>query len=220
MKALVETRDYPCVAAVKSFALRDYVVGIYEGFGTGKHWRQLRSDLLHFISLFKASRSPYLTFWAVFDEASEAPEAGFDAALWRELSFLTAEEWKDADHDRRFSSDPLAENFGFSLGGEAFFVVGLHHRSSRLSRRFPVPALIFNLFSQFELLAKAGIYAPMVETNRRRDAKLQGSANPMAVQYGELWESIQFSGRENPPDWQCPFRFIRNADKPHRGNET
>ncbi len=48
----------------------------------------------------------------------------------------------------------------------------------------------------------------MVKAIRTRDNKFDHSANPMAVAYGEKWESIQFSGRINLPSWQCPFQFL------------
>ena len=82
--------------------------------------------------------------------------------------------------------------------------MGLHPRSSRLSRRFPYPAVVFNLYEQFEALGAA--YEPMVELIRRRDRRFQGSVNPTVERWADKWESIQFSGRENPPDWKCPFR--------------
>lgn len=85
-------------------------------------------------------------------------------------------------------------------------MVGLHPKSSRKARRFTIPALIFNLYDQFEQLDEETEFYPMVKTNRKRDIAFQGSVNPMVERYAEEWESIQFSGKDNPPEWKCPFK--------------
>lgn len=40
----------------------------------------------------------------------------------------------------------------------------------------------------------------------------------MAVQFGEKWESIQFSGRQNSKDWKCPFQHLRPEGVGHALN--
>ncbi|MBX3034657.1 MAG: YqcI/YcgG family protein [Bdellovibrionaceae bacterium] len=211
---LIGQHHYPCIAAITSYHRDDYRLGFYGELGRGQAWRELRQDLLFFLNEQKTTSSPYLTFWAVFDPVPPLSEEEFEQRLWRELSFLTSEEQKDLDWPADAPKDPADKKFCFSLGGEAFFVVGLHERSSRLSRRFPRPALVFNVFRQFQSLMTEGLYEPMVQKNRQRDVRFQGSANPMALWHGDDWESIQFSGRDNPPEWKCPFHFRRESEKP------
>ena len=31
---------------------------------------------------------------------------------------------------------------------------------------------------------------------------------------GDVWESIQYSGRENADSWKCPFHFLKKQNKP------
>jgi FPC/CPF motif-containing protein YcgG len=140
----------------------------------------------------------------VFDDAVPLTEEEFESVMWKELSHLSASPAEASRWDPRFSSDPADKNFCFSFGGDAFFLVGMHPRSSRLARRFPFPTVVFNLFDQFEALGSA--YEPMVKLNRRRDRLFQGSVNPTVERWADKWESIQYSGRDNPPDWECPFR--------------
>ncbi|UPT76175.1 MAG: YqcI/YcgG family protein [Elusimicrobiota bacterium] len=71
----------------------------------------------------------------------------------------------------------------------------------------PLPAIVFNLFEQFEALGDA--YEPMVKANRARDVLYQGQVNPTVARWADVWESIQFSGRENGAEWKCPFRGKR-----------
>lgn len=206
-------KDYPCIAALRSYHKDEYQVGLYGRFGSGESWRDLRNDLLFFLSEQRRSSSIYLTFWAVF-EPNEMGEEEFEERLWRELSCLTSEEEKHLDWKPGASTDPDDKGFRFSLGGTEFFVVGLHSNNSRLARRFSRPCLVFNVFDQFEQLAKLGQYDSMVRINRERDVKFQGDVNPMVAEHGEEWETIQFSGRMNEKKWKCPFHFLWAKDKP------
>lgn len=201
---LAGRKDYPCVAALRAVTAGEYRVGVYSAFGSGESSRALGRDL----SLFKAqqaeSKSPYLTFWAVFDDASELTEEEFESVMWKELSALSASTPEAGRWDPKFSANPADKDFCFSFEGDAFFLVGMHPRSSRLARRFPFPAVVFNLYEQFEALGDG--YDPLVRRIRRRDALFSGSVNPVVERWADRWESIQFSGRDNPPDWKCPFR--------------
>ena len=204
INGLLTRKDYPCVAAMSAARNSEHRVGIYSAFGSGASSRALGRDLALFKAEQAASKSPYLSFWAVFDDAAPLTENEFETLMWKELSLLSASTPAASRWDPMFSSDPSDPKFCFSFEGDAFFLVGMYPRSSRLSRRFPFPAVVFNLYAQFEALGAA--YEPMVELIRRRDRRFQGSVNPTVERWADKWESIQFSGRDNPPDWKCPFR--------------
>ena len=203
IRSLVNQKFYPCVAAIQALHKQEVDVHVYQNFGTGKSSSTLHQDLLKFLCQQMRTRSTLLSFFAVFPNSQVSSEDEFQDALWRELSSVSAldkSEW-----DPRFSSDPKSKKFCFSLAGHAFFVVGLHDKSSRQARRFAYPTLVFNVYDQFTQLAERGEYLPMIEKNRARDLKFQGSVNPMVEKHGDEWESIQFSGKENPESWKCPF---------------
>ncbi len=209
---LVTQKNYPCVAAIKSVIEKEYRIGVYRGFGRGQNTLKLAQDLFLFQQEVQSSGSIYLSFWATFPFDVCENESRFEESLWEELSLLAAASGFDSSWDPKVSSDPTTPEFCFSFNGSAFFVVGLHPQSSRLSRRFFCPSLIFNVFSQFDQLADQGQYDSMVKINRKRDIKFQGSVNPMARDFGEVWESIQFSGKNNSPDWKCPFQHLPKKD--------
>ena len=204
IEKLITAPNYPCGPAVASLQKDQYMIGVYKGFGLGQQTSSLYKDLLYFSQCQKSSCAPYMSFWAVFDE-SVSGESEFEDSLWKELSFLSSNEHSFVPWDPNFSSDPNDKNFCFSLGGDAFFVVGVHPQSSRLARQFPWPAIVFNLYVQFEELNRKGIYENIVKQNRNREMKFQGSLNPMVELHGDHWEAIQFSGQSNPPTWKCPF---------------
>lgn len=213
IKSLISQPHYPCVAALRSYHKDDYQVGFYSGFGTGISGEHLREDLDAFLTAQRQSRSPYLTYWAVFDGDESRDEERFENEMWNELSHITSFEDSKTDWPEGVTTDPNDKAFCFHLFGEAFFVVGLHSRSSRASRRFRHPTLIFNIFSQFRELDRQSLYHPMVKTNRARDTRFQGSPNPMSVRHGDDWETIQFSGRTNSDQWKCPFHFLFRSRK-------
>ena len=201
------------MGAVHSLRHRDYLLGIYSGFGTGASWRELREDLLYFLAEARRSKSPYLTFWAIFPGETAASEESYERQFWNELSHLTSIEDRESDWAGDPVVDPADQAFQIRLEGEALFAVGLHPVSERRGRRFSCCAIVFNAFSQFEALAEAGKYEPMVKANRRLDTLFQGSPNPMVVEHGEKWETIQFSGSAKPKTWKCPFAFLHRKQK-------
>ena len=207
---------YPCVAAIRSVIRKDHIIATYGQFGSGTHWQQLRVDLLRYIELQRATQSRYMSFWAVFSFLNPIPddEITFEEHLWYELSLLSSEEERSIDWDKNDSSNPNDPSFCLSLDRERLFVVGLHPQSSRMARRFSRPALVFNTLSQFEQFENDGTYRDLVHTIRCRDLQVQGSINPMVLAHGDVWESIQYSGRENPASWKCPFEFMKQQNKP------
>ncbi|XGC79555.1 guanitoxin biosynthesis heme-dependent pre-guanitoxin N-hydroxylase GntA [Bdellovibrio bacteriovorus] len=206
LRELVNQKNYPCVAAVKAFHDGDFIFDTYSGFGSGESAQRLGQNLLSFKKKQSQPGQEYLTYIAVFPNDQSPDEHTFEQQLFNELSAIwnypeIAGKWDD-----KFSANPEDKNFCFSLDGSAFFVVGMHPKSSRLARQLPYNTLIFNLYSQFQGLREKGIFDSMVKSIRHRDVQFQGSVNPMVELYDNKWEAIQYSGKMNPPDWKCPFR--------------
>ena len=132
--------------------------------------------------------------------------------MWARLQSLADKDaWRGQPYDEKVSADPSDPHFSLSFGGEAFFLVGLHPNASRPARRFERPAVVFNLYDQFERLRAAGKYESMREKILSRDEALAGSRNPMLARHGEISEARQYSGRAGEPDWGCPFRYAGDA---------
>ena len=93
----------------------------------------------------------------------------------------------------------------FSFAGTAFFVVGLHAASSRTTRRFAWPTLVFNPHQQFDQLREVGLYSRFQRVIRDAELDLQGEINPMLSDFGERSEAPQYSGRQVGPEWRRPF---------------
>jgi FPC/CPF motif-containing protein YcgG len=198
--------DFPCVGA-KAAANRDGISFVVaRDFGSG--WDDLRimPGLLDLAKRYRADPVPFQSMVVLFESGAPADEAGFERQLWARLQSLTdKDQWLGQRPDPRVAHDPQDPHFAMSFGGEGFFVVGLHPRSSRPARRFEAPAMVFNLHDQFERLREAGRYDKLRGAILDRDLALAGSMNPMLAQHGTKSAARQYSGRAVGDQWQCPF---------------
>ena len=201
---------FPCVGA-KS-ALAKGTLKILPCYSLISNWDDLRIHqmLLKWAADYRASPEGLRSLAVVFEGPVTLSEADFELAMWDRIqSFADKDHWLGQPYDHRVSPDPNDPHFSLSFGGEAFFVVGLHPNASRPARRFPSPTLIFNLHDQFEQLREEGKYERMREKILQRDSQIAGDINPMLARHGEASEARQYSGRQVPPDWRCPFRDPR-----------
>lgn len=152
---------YPCVTARSAFNTHRLRVATYGTLGSADNSALMCHDLYDFCNDFAAPVAQATSFIACFGN-STSDEASFEAALWAQLQSLH-------DIDRRFHdwapgvrSDPADPNFSFSIGGRAFFIIGMHPQASRLARRTAVPVMVFNLHEQFVALAavRSALHSP------------------------------------------------------------
>jgi FPC/CPF motif-containing protein YcgG len=203
-RAFVADEGFPCLAGKGAVKRNDYTLGVYPMLGSMEATWLLAVDLGRFTASIPDDGAGMRTFAAVFLGEAPADELAFERALWRQLQRL-----HDADRvvawDAAVSGDPADAEFSFSFGGRALFVVGLHPASSRLSRQFGWPALMFNPRAQFDRLKAEGRFNRMRDLVRERDVALQGSMNPNLADFGQASEARQYSGRATEPGWECPF---------------
>jgi len=206
IKAFVADKSFPCVGA-KSALNRDRMrMSRFGDMAGADTTQELWKALVRYSQEFPDPGSAPVSFVAVFDEIEAGDEATFERLLWRQLQAL-----HDHDHargivwDRSVNSDPSQADFSFSVGGRAFFVVGMHPGASRMARRAPSPCIVFNFHNQFESLKASGKYAGMQDAIRIRDTALQGSVNPVLARFGDSSEAVQYSGRAADGAWKCPF---------------
>ena len=201
----VAQRRFPCMAA-QTAAARGQLTYFHAG---SIDERGDDARLLAALAEFAAGDadvSPFQSFVALFpDSAAQSPKA-FEQSLWRRLQHLHELDAREHAWDDSVSSDPHSPDFSMSLGGHAFYVVGVHPNSPRRARRFPVTALVFNLHRQFEQLRAQDRYARFSEAIIARDVAFHGSANPMLDEHGNSSEARQYSGRAVGEEWVCPFQ--------------
>lgn len=201
LEAMVLHPDYPCLGARSVFQRERAEVVVLDRLGTPSSAETLRNALTKFAADVDLDAG-FASLVAVFREDQELTESEFEQALWEQLRLVHAGDHRE--WDPAVSSDPASPHFAFSVGGTAFFVVGLHPGSSRIARRTPLPTLVFNLHEQFEQLRASEQYTRMRDLIRRRDTALQGDVNPMVDDHGTRSEARQYSGRAVGDEWAPP----------------
>ncbi|HEX4378194.1 MAG TPA: guanitoxin biosynthesis heme-dependent pre-guanitoxin N-hydroxylase GntA [Steroidobacteraceae bacterium] len=201
-RAFISAASFPCVGA-KSALRRDRIeFEVCDQLGSQRAAQVLVDSLARFSSSHPNPGISPVSFVAVFRE-SVRDEDQFHQQLWKQLQALHDLDRKEHAWASHVSDDPASADFSFSVAARAFFVVGLHPRSSRLARRAPRPALVFNFHDQFEALRESGRFVKLKAAIRERDTALQGHINPVLACFGEASEARQYSGRSQGG---CPFR--------------
>lgn len=207
---IIKQADFPCVGAKSALAQGTLSIIHARGIASSCSDSYVHRELVEWSNAFGADPTGLRSLAVIFDEPARLSEREFESALWQRIQSLS-----DKDHRLGHevapcvSANPDDPHFSLSFGGQAYFVVGLHPRASRLARRFSRPAMVFNLHDQFVRLREEGRYERMRETILARDEEFAGSPNPMIARHGEVSEARQYSGRRVGSAWQCPFEDPR-----------
>lgn len=208
--AFIGDSGFPCVGAKAALGSGSLKILVARDLQSAWNDLEIHQALVRWAAAYREDPDGLRSFAVLFETPTDLDEAGFEAALWERLQSLADKDaWKGIGYDPRVRANPDDPHFSISLGGEGFFVVGLHPGASRPARRFERPALIFNLHDQFERLRADGRYDRMRERILDRDVQLAGSVNPMLTRHGDASEASQYSGRAVGPEWICPFHDPR-----------
>ena len=210
--ALVLDEHFACVGAKAAMRQHGYRFGLYGALGSIGAAAGLARDLFTFLTERKTFDSAFVTYVASFSGPPPPNEISFERDLWTTLQQLHELDAPIHQWDRSVTTDPDDAHFSFSFGGTAFFVVGLHAASSRATRRFAWPTLVFNPHDQFERLRSTGQYERFQDVIRAADRALDGTSNPMLADFGERSEAAQYSGRKVEAAWRCPFHAARQKE--------
>ena len=211
LSEFINDAAFPCVGAKSALNKGRMRFAKYSSLGSTSDAISLCARLRKFSDEFPDPGTSPVSFIAMF--RNPVPdEKTFETALWLHLQLMHEHDRLDFEWDRAVDSDPSSNDFSFSIGGRAFFVVGLHQTASRVSRRAPFPCLVFNFHSQFQALKSSGKFQSMQTVIRARDIELHGSVNPVLERFGAASEARQYSGRAVADDWRCPFTSREAAD--------
>lgn len=205
----IAEEGFPCVGAKAALSHGSIVSVPARDLRSGGCDAEITARLQAFAAR-TTGESMFVSLAIVFEHTPPLSEAEFEAALWQRLQTIHDIDARLHRWDADVSSDPRSPDFSMSVGGRAFYVIGLHPGASRPARRFGSAALIFNLHSQFERLREDGRYEKMQAAIGERDVALCGSRNPMLAAHGVTSEAPQYSGRVVDGAWRCPFHARQN----------
>lgn len=204
-RALVLSSGFSCVGAKAAMNRGDYRFGMYAEMNSPGATAGLARDLFTFVEEQNQLESDFTTFIACFRGPHAASEVDFERHLWAQLQSLHDLDCLHHRWDPSVASHPEHPKFSFSFAGRAFFIVGLSPASSRWTRRFAWPTLIFNAHYQFDRLRELGKYQLIQKAIRSRECTLQGNVSSTLSDFGEISEARQYSGRAVEQEWKCPF---------------
>ena len=203
--SMIEQSAYPCIGAKAVAAKQKLSSFVGTDLSADSDDERIIAFLYNFIDDYRKSDAELRSAVVIFPSSAHLSEEDFDKLLWARLQALADIDAAHYAYDLRVSPDPESSNFGFSVKGEALYVIGLHPNSLRPARRFSCPAIVFNPHAQFERMRERGKYDAMKRSIRQRDTQYAGSVNPMLADFGESSEAIQYSGIQNGTNWKCPF---------------
>lgn len=208
LAAFIHSDRFPCVGAKSALGL-DQLSSVEAGnFLSEEGDAFIHEHLSRFGNELDPETMPFKTFVCAFNHAPVMDERSFETALWDRLQRLhEIDRQRGVEWAENVSHDPASPNFGVSVNGVAYFVIGLHPGASRAARRFCRPALVFNSHDQFEQLRADGRYQALQKVIREKDIDANGSINPMIGTHGQRNQAAQYSGRQVGDDWECPFKF-------------
>ena len=212
LRELVLQVDYPCLGARASFHRKLYRFGVYSELGSAAIAGAICHDLYEFAHELRDPGVGFASFIATFLGPEITDEGHFEQLLWDQLQQVHDVGSRFFAWDPDVSSDPADPWFSFSVGGTAYYVVGLHPLASRLSRRFVQPSIVFNFHTQFAQLRSQGRLESFKRTVRARDVVLQGSVNPTLL-HGSGSQARQYSGRAVEAEWRCPLEVAETGEK-------
>jgi FPC/CPF motif-containing protein YcgG len=196
---LISEQSYPCIMAKKVSQLDNihYLEGDdLQDISTNKI-KKILSNLYFQIDEISNSNNEYHSIIIDFKKTQVESEIQFEILLWDYLQALHDEDAKTYHWNKAVDKDPNSDFFSFSIKEEAFYIIGMHPKSSRAPRRSKYPALVFNRHSLFQKFK---------ETIRKRDIIFSGDLNPMVQDFGGSSEVLQYSGRAvDQEKWTCPL---------------
>jgi hypothetical protein len=182
-----------------------YRINVYSDITNDTDIKKMYEDLCGFSDELPVDIDNYLaSFIAVFKDVVANDEEEFNEKLWKLLQALN--DIDTVPWNKDVSSDVHDDNFSYSLGGTAFFVIGMHPKASRISRRFPYFTVVFNKRDSFSILRQKGLFEGFQEKTRNNDIRIQGNINCNLANFGDSSEALQYSGMENPSLEKIKFR--------------
>lgn len=210
--AFIEDKAFPCVGAKTALAKSQAWCMVAGNMACPADDQDILNFLYKFIDNYRSSDSNFHSAAILFNGPADITEDLYERLLWQRLQSLLDLDKQFFTYDNRVSANPTSSEFSLSLKSEAFFIVGMHPASSRPSRRFQFPAIIFNPHAQFTALKETGKYNKLKEVVRKRELIYSGSINPMLNDHGRSSEAEQYSGRNYSTPLVCPLKTNHGAD--------
>ena len=208
----INSVNFPCLSAKISVLRKSFSFALYDMLAGEDTTQLLWHRLIDFIncqSSLWASDHMFTTYVACFRAPTDMSETVFERLLWKQLQQLhqidvqNGMKWND-----NYSDDPIHPDFGFSVGGRAFFIVGLHPNSSRRAQQFVTPTITFNSLDQFQNFRRLALFNTIQHVIRNNDLIYNQSINPNLTSEDNKSAAFEYSGKLIQSNWIPPFKSL------------
>ncbi len=206
LKQQIHNKNFSCLAAKKAFMGQKI---FHYDFKNPFSWKEIEDFIIQLKEFVHEQEG---TFFKIvlcsFSYLLIGDEEDFHAFTWQflnklhEVDIVNGNSWVPG-----YSYDTNNDNFAFCMSNKAFFVVGMHPKSSRISRQMTPPCIAFNLHEQFIALRERGDFYKFQKGTRKREERLQGSLNPNLSDHGNDSEAKQYSGIAWKSDLLIDFQY-------------
>jgi FPC/CPF motif-containing protein YcgG len=208
----IMSANFPCLSAKIAFRRNTFSFGFYDILGSKHTTKLLWNHLIDFInrqSSLWANNHMFTTYVACFRTPKDISEVVFESLLWKQLQLLHNEDVQNGmKWDENYSDNPTDLTFEFSIGGRAFFIVGLHPNSSRRARQFITPAIAFNSVDQFTNLRRLYMFNDVRQVTRNADLSHNKSINPNLILNEHNSDAFEYSGKLIESSWTPDFKSL------------
>ena len=215
----ISTKEFPCVAAKEAVARQQVSCFVAGHMACPADDCAILHFIYSFIDKYRSEKDIFHSAAVIFRKPDIFNEDMFESLMWEKLQSLSDLDAQRYGYDKRVSPDPFSEKFSFSVKEEAFFILGLHPKSSRITRQFSYPVLVFNPHAQFEKLRETTQYTKLKNIVRKRDIAYTGSINPMLDDFGSSSEVYQYSGKQYDQAWACPLKINHESTSNYSSQE-
>jgi len=215
-EALINHPHFPCLGAKSVIHRGAFAFSFLPSLESDELVAAWHAQIIAYLSKFDGELPPsdLHSFIACFEGPREISEARYEQLLWQRLQELHEHDAQHFSWAEGVDSDPTSPEFAYSIGGVAFFLVGMSPASSRIARRFAWPAVAFNFHGQFSQLREHHRWETMQAAIRKRDYDLQGSINPELRDHGGGSQARQYSGCPHArEDWSPSFHPTEGGDE-------
>lgn len=195
LEIFINSKSFSCIGAKTALKKKSIISQDYYNL-SDLSIKRLYQDLENFVDS-NGNFTEMVSFIAIFSKENFATENEFEDFLWKTLHYLNEIDKDNYCWAENYSKQSLSKEFSFSIANQAFFIVGLHPMSSRISRRFKYTALVFNSHKLFEHLKSTHQFYKIQTGTRKNELRIQNNLNPHLSEFGDESEAAQYASNSN-----------------------
>lgn len=211
-KSLVLDPEFACIAGQSATRSGKYAFCAYPNMEDLSAAEGICHDLVTYNKTFDIPSIPahkgvkFVSFIAAFAGSNIHNQMDGVRSLYTLLYNMHQINKKYFAWTKGVENDMDDNDFGFSIGGEAYFVPFLYKYSGSKSRYSEIPFVLFNTHHTFAKLRSLGIYDELKFRIRKRQSRV----HPMLGDHGAVPEFPQYSLVDNTPESIAMEKRIRD----------